>query len=313
MGVVRVDLKAYADSVSEFSSDNSALEDGLQSTVRLRFVVFTNSIHAAYDDWIVNASGPNEQGQFTKILPTGTKGLEPNVPVGDSVDYPRWILTGKEVTKLGNMYYQVDCTWSRIPGAKTDPTYQVNGIRIEEPAYYDIENKPILNSAGQIFDPPLVKTYYDQEILVSFTMQKIDAPLLESFRGKVNENSVTLKGIEMTYPARSLMVAEIQYSNTWQANYGQAGVTNDSWRIDVRFQARRDKFITKVLNQGWNTKNPTTDELTTIVDRHGERLQQQSMLDTNGQKLEDGADPVFLDFKLEPEADFTNLLKLFQT
>ena len=130
MGIVRVDLKAAFDSVTEVSSDDSALFNGLQSTVRLRFVVISDQIYPAYHDFVINANGVNEAGEEIKIMPTGSRALEPNVPVGDSLDYPRWILTNKEITKLGNLYYQVDCTWSYIPDLRTTATYQINGIRV---------------------------------------------------------------------------------------------------------------------------------------------------------------------------------------
>ena len=307
MGVARVDLKAYADSESIY-----IVEDGSGRTngqARLRFLVQTSSIQPI-DDSIRNASGQNENGDHVEILPLHSKGSEPNVPCGSNED-PKWILSHKETTKLGPLLYQVDCTWSKIAELDTLPTYQVNGVRVEETAYYDAENKPILNSAGEIFDPPLIKTYYDTEILVSFSTAAASLADLLSYQGKVNSNAVTFGNIHLTCPAGTLLVAEIMFRDSWLTNVSDWGIQDGYYSIDIRFIYRTDGFVTKVLDQGWNTKN-SNDELTTITDEYGERLQQQSKLDGNGGLLEENQEPVFLDFKLTESTDFSSLIGYFQ-
>ena len=168
MAVKRVDLLAGYDSESLNWSEDAAREDRTVGTARYRYAVHVDRIQEIDDD-IRNASGPsgeNGENGIVTIYELGTTAQEPNV-IYTGKD-PQWILSSKEVSKIGNLYYQVDCTWTRLAAPDTSPTYTVNGVRVEETAYYDMEDKPIVNSSGAPFDPPLVKTYYDQEILVSF-------------------------------------------------------------------------------------------------------------------------------------------------
>jgi len=297
MAITEVQFLASKESESMSYSSDSSQFDRITGTAKYHWNVHC-SVPQQIDDNIRNGviGGVEHIERIGELYP----------PPGQA-PYPEWIVSDKEVNYIGGSaaIYEVVQTWTKLQVPGTLPIISVNGRRYLENAYVDIDRKPIVNSAKQPFTPALQREYHDMEIVASFNRWGIDVGMLESLRGKVNEGNIVIPGIPFTFTPRQLKIDEISYSNVYTAWQGY-------WSITVRFCARGDKYISKVIDQGYYTNRTNyngAEEKQIILDKYGEPVQTPQLLDGNGDLLEDIENPVILEFKIEPEADFSGLIQ----
>jgi len=299
MAVTNVQFLASKESESMSYSSDSSQFDRITGTAKYHYAVHCDG-PMPIDDAIRNGV----IGGVNHIEPIGTLHPAP----GQGAPYPEWICSDKEVSyhEGSATIYDVVQTWSKLQVPNTLPIISVNGRRYTENAYVDIEQKPIVNSAKQPFTPALQREYHDMEIVATFNRWGIDVGMMETLRGKVNDGNVVIPGIPFTFTARQLKIDEISYSNVYTAWQGY-------WAVSIRFCARADKYITKVIDQGYYTnKADYQGEYTKqiILDKYGEPIQTPQLLDGNGDILppENIDTPIILEFKIEQEASFEGLI-----
>ncbi len=213
------------------------------------------------------------------------------------------------------------------------------GLR-SEPIDRDIDGNPIINSAGDPFDPPVQTDFTTLAFRIIRTESApFNAAKALSFMGCVNDGSCTIAG--MTFTDGQLLCKVIGPI---------AEVTSKSTRIDIGydFEAHQEGWDARVLDQGfrsfssntggtaggrgggpseiYNPPDPTKPNsinpvqistpvrlngkgkpiLAAFQDRYGDPLI-EGTAEPAGAKLEKTADAVFLIWKIRPRANFNNL------
>lgn len=156
----------------------------------------------------------------------------------------------------------------------------------------------LVNSAGQAFDPSVEKTYYDEQITVSYN--STTPPDFSSLRGCTNSSSVsfTISGVSRTFATNQLLLKEYSLSTTATLNDMSTAV----WSVSATLIGRTDTFTRHILDQGYYTLDDSGD-LVAIKDKYGENLASPARLDGTGNKLGDDAAPVYINFNIEDQAD----------
>jgi hypothetical protein len=163
-------------------------------------------------------------------------------------------------------------------------------VRIKRPLTVDNAGEPIVNSAGDPFDPPLE---YEQVNLIFTVVKNRATHDAEALRGYINAiNSATW----LQFPAKSLRCNDI----TATREFENSGFF---WRVTFIFeyQARLWNPL-KVLDAGY--RELFLFEHQRITDQFGAPPSRPVLLDGNGEQLPVGDPPVFLEFNVYDEADF---------
>jgi len=252
--------------------------------------------------WIYNVYTDVNQELDTEIFSATDGTTEGTIPVTGSYS-GGYFLTDKAGKWVGPCIWEVTCNWTYPTSPFGVPIYRISGVQWQQPASYDKDNKAIVNSAGQPFDNPPSKTYYDEEVNVSFLLNPsggLDISTLRNYRGKVNSTTCTLSGNNTAYAARQLKVDSVDLDTVIVGGYA-------FWQVCIRFLSRVDTFQDVLLDHGFATKDGSGN-LTIIKDKNGEPLQQPTLLDGAGGKLANGATAHYITFKLESEIDFAPLI-----
>lgn len=168
-----------------------------------------------------------------------------------------------------------------------------------EPVDRDKDDNPITNSAGELFDPPITKDCRDLVIRARRYQSSFDKPQASAFEGSVN--SQTIWGYAPGKVKCNVYTGrEVRFAGLWM------------YEVTFEFQVREDGWKRRILDQGFREKtgvDETTDEplYAAIKDTSGVPLSSPTMLDGAGVILADTAPPVFLEFDLITENDFTIL------
>jgi hypothetical protein len=198
-------------------------------------------------------------------------------------------------------------------------TISIDGQEYSQDAYQDKDAHPVTNSAGEKFDPTLKRVYNDEVISVKY--KTLSPPDLSNYRGYVNGSSVsfTIQGYSKSFAARQLKLKNGRTNTTYVD--GTSG-NNAVWDVDLVFEARKDKFIDQVIDEGYYQRTVATaspnlcggggggapaGKLVEITDEFQRHLSSPALLDGHGQQLSTGAGAVYLCFPMEPEADFSSL------
>lgn len=182
----------------------------------------------------------------------------------------------------------------------------IGGVKFTQTAYRDKDNTPINNTAGQAFDPSVPKTFYDEAITISYKTTEADSAVFAGLRGKVNSGDVTftVSGMERTFTARQLLCDEV----TMKTALTLGDNTTPVWDVQINLIARQDTFVFHVLNCGYYQIDPNgSGKLVVMKDVYGDNLNAPGNLDNGGAQQDPATPPVYLEFKVEAEADFTDL------
>ncbi len=119
--------------------------------------------------------------------------------------------------------------------SKWDTTISFDGVPITETIFFDNDNDPIVNSAGQNFSQQPSKTNYDGSIKVSFKSKTFDEITCEGLRGNINSQPITLAigalGYTRTFPAETLRLQNFSASPVVQI--GPTGRNLSHWQVSL--------------------------------------------------------------------------------
>ncbi len=174
------------------------------------------------------------------------------------------------------------------------PTYSVSHEKVQEVVEYDYNGDPILNSAGDPFDPPPMREVSYPVLTIKKNMVSFTYTMLEQYQDAVN--SATWRGFE---PGK----VKIDGIN-WESAF-ENGITY--WVVTFVFKVRYKGWRLRLLDTGFNeliaaeTDRPAYKRR--IKDKDGAYPNEPQLLNGDGQRL--GADeaPVFL----EPKQIFREL------
>ncbi len=179
-----------------------------------------------------------------------------------------------------------ELSWSFAPYSRiTDQAYDSNG---------DL-TVPIVNTAGDAFDPP---TEIDDPRPVLTVVVNLPYPdgfdPLRAYEYRNAVNGDTFFNVPPGYVKAAPPVATRMY-------HPECGFY---WKVTYEFHFNPDGWVRTLLNQGTRQLNAAGDGYESIVTETGQLATDPVPLDTDGVALAAGADPVFLDFIVYPIKDF---------
>jgi hypothetical protein len=207
--------------------------------------------------------------------------------------------------------FEIQCEFQRKFKQQPQDTPQkwatdinISGVKFTQTTYVDKDGKPVQNSAGQAYDPGAERTFYDEAISISYNTLKEESAALALLRGKVNSGncSFNVKGCQRSFTARQLLLDDATISTSYVASDS----TSPVYKVAMNFVARQDTFINHILDQGYFSLDAGTGKLVACKDLYGDHLSAPIRLDGSGNVLAPGANPVYKDYKIEGEVDFTS-------
>lgn len=146
-----------------------------------------------------------------------------------------------------------------------DPVeFSCRGVEVTYPMHVDADGTPVINTAGDSFDPPPNGLTYDEENVVVRSQTTIDPELISSYRGAVNADEFTIimqDGTSRTFAAKSCRMGNITYQlatrngiTYWKVSYPilWREPTDDNgyepWRIGVLNEGYRELVGTSLVD-----------------------------------------------------------------
>lgn len=226
----------------KYDPDKDTYEERLTQT----YVAVSNTVAAtAYSASL--ASGPTTPGGSTTLA---VPSLGDTVSISGIDGY--WdvvhILPKRSADSPFKFEIQVEFYRKTSPedGDKWSKQLSITGQAYTQNAQYDKDGNGVWNSAGDMFDPELPETFYDE--VISYSYRTISPPDLSAYRGKVNSDTVsfTISGISRSFSARQMKLENGEISTTITSD-GQTPV----WDVKITFITRvSDQFINYVLDAG---------------------------------------------------------------
>ena len=172
------------------------------------------------------------------------------------------------------------------------------GERTEKATSKDKSGGPIVNSAGDPFDPPIVID--DSRSTMTVTRNELvsafDLTLAESYRDKIN-NEIWNGFDALTVKCGIISTSEPQYDSNARVYY---------YTVTYPFMIDRKGWLKNILDAGCNEIDSGTGLAKPIMNQ-GQQVSDPVPLDGSGVRNAPGADPVFTDFDVYEEADFAGL------
>lgn len=161
----------------------------------------------------------------------------------------------------------------------------------------DEDGTAVLNSASDPFEEAAER---DDSRTICTTVRnepRFDPQIAEDYRDHLNQDPFA------GFAARCVKLSKIDSELKYDSDAG----TEDGYYNEVTyfFEFNKDGWDLKPLDQGYATLNGGAK--TAILDTTGQPLTKPQLLDGSGNRLADGADPVFLTFKRYTTADFAAL------
>lgn len=183
--------------------------------------------------------------------------------------------------------------WARDP-LERQPQISWEYRETQEPLNEDIEGNPIVNSAGDPFDPPLLQDFLQPILKLTRNEANFDPALAYIYRGKVN--ATTFFGADPGY----VKVGPITPQRVFNQDIGWY------WTVSYEFIFNEKTWTTRVYNVGYRHLDPDDDtKKIEITDRYGQKISSPWPLDEDGQPLPQGSDPVILEFETAEKIDFS--------
>lgn len=168
-----------------------------------------------------------------------------------------------------------------------------------EPVDQDRNGDAIVNSAGELFDPPITKDQHDLIIHIKRYQYSFDPVQASQFEGSVNSANFLgyAPGLVKCNVYRG---KQLRLSGLWV------------WEVIFEFEVREDGWQKRILDQGFRTHTGTDDDTgvplyAAIKDTSGVPLSAPTLLNGDGGLNPDTSPPVFHQFELENQYDFSVL------
>jgi hypothetical protein len=181
-----------------------------------------------------------------------------------------------------------------------DPVIEWGGVSISEAIDKDKDGKAITNSSLETFDPPVVEDIYDLSLYYTRNVPAFDPVFYAEYYNSVNSdiflgfqpNHVKCKNITSR---RQRSAYDFYYVVTIELIFRLR--TADPF--DVGYRRR-------ILDQGFRAKNDD-GVFVQITDDNGAVLSEPTLLDGQGNILDEEANPVFLEFNTVDSLPFSAL------
>lgn len=170
--------------------------------------------------------------------------------------------------------------------------YSFSSVRTQEILEFDLDGNKVVNSANYPFDPP-VRTEMSHSQLVVTKNMPITTVVASWIRTYVNSiNKTAFRG----YPAKTLKLSDISATSENENNIW-------FWAMTFTFEEKIGGWNpVKILDAGWY--DSTGKEIRTNL---GNTPGTVPLLNGSGSKLAGGSTPVFEEFTVYYETEFSNL------
>lgn len=202
-------------------------------------------------------------------------------------------------------HYDVFCHYSSAEGGwHVHPTHEKaiprwNVIATEEPVDFDIYGAPIVNSAGEAPDPPLLETFYDMVLTVERNESDYDPIAAHPWHGAVNTDlflgfaAGTAKCVR--YTADLVRNVYTYYQVSYEFHFRV---------LPVAWQRR-------LLDRGFRELTGTDDDgrpvYTNATDAAGKTISEPILLDGAGRKLTTDGAAVYKNWETKIKLPFADL------
>ena len=171
------------------------------------------------------------------------------------------------------------------------------GIPQNEPIDRTIDDKPIVNSSGEPFDPPIMETKYDIGIRIRRVEKDFHAENMVLLLNTYNRDSF------LGFPAETVLLEDFSAKKAYK------GLVSVYWIVEYTFRFRLDGWKKRrILDQGFRVKsgnNVLPDSgAKMIVDSAGNFIAEPAMLNGSGQL---SSSPCWLEFTTKDGANFDAL------
>ena len=183
----------------------------------------------------------------------------------------------------------------------SDPTYITwDTEQFQKPATQDKDGKGVVNSAGDPFIPP--EQMDDSRRIVTVQKNLANVPTwILSYQDAVNSDAFTIDG-------RSIAIGEAKMQ---RVSVGPPEIRNGTTFRQVTFviALRRDGWAYKLLDQGFNEKDPTSATARKPIYLKGQLPSSPVLLDGAGKAQTDPktANAVYLTFNVYKQQPFSSL------
>lgn len=291
----------------------------VQATLRWSDVSLSYGVSATLS-WDVNAD--NEAQALSAV----------NVSVGSTHPKDSNLIASAPVVRTngGPKVFIVTVSYAKAGDSQAQdpdkPSVQWSRNVTREQVDRDAEGNPILNSAGDPFDPPPERDFGERSFSIFRQESVYDLDLAERFEDTVNDGTVTFLG---KYTFRDGQLKLDSYLPVSRFPFDAVRV-----EMEYRFSFRRDGWDYRIIDQGRNGFYSKDGDITKapIYAGDGTQISSDTLLDGGGSPLDDtlrvgktGGNPVsatnppvgatvergdaaaFLKYKRYPRRDFRGL------
>lgn len=217
----------------------------------------------------------------------------------------------------GHWFYEVSVKFetqaqeAAPPGGGSPPAestwsveMSVDSMDYTEPAYVDLDDETIQNSAKRPYENGVEQEFADESVTYTFKTTKYSyVTSLRNYLKKINVSDITLPIYSIQCTADTLKL----HKATWGAVYEGGSYY---YKVTMEFHiAIGHTWLDRVVDMGveeWIDTEEWSD-WRPIRNAEGEKITTPTYLNGMGQKLESG-DAQFKTYRLRHRADFTNLL-----
>jgi hypothetical protein len=178
----------------------------------------------------------------------------------------------------------------------------IDGLPYEENVNKDLDNKPLLNKAKEPYPEGVVKTFYDEEIALTFRTNVVDPSVTAARRGRINNDSITMNihGYVRTFDEFTLKLSKARQRTV-------VGTADEPyWQTEYVLHYREAGWQPNIVERGYHYLNDDGDPVPE-EDANGVDTGAPVYLDADGKKLADGADVVLTQFRIFEDIDFSPL------
>lgn len=174
------------------------------------------------------------------------------------------------------------------------------GEQFQEVVVFDKNSKAVLNSAGDPFDPPVMRDRTRRTVDIRFNAAVVPTWILD-YEDAVNSSAILIDNFPVAAKAAKcgpVSVGPVKERNDIQYR-----------EVSVTIHLNKDLWTVQVLDQGFREKDTTDPLLRNNIRNDGDSAEPivPVLLDGNGEALDDPSlsNAVFLSFDVYPEVDFT--------
>lgn len=291
------------------SSGSSRGQGGV--TFRRRWNVVTDDAQTAC--YVAETAQDPSTGEKIPAVGTPLTFTSGGVPVVDNTRIVDNISTTPDDDNP--MVVRVDVNYKNITGSggtpPTDPTVnpldaepEISGSFTEQEVeqFLDINGDPIQNSAGEVFDPPVMETLVDPVVTITRNEAKTSLAAIiakqRTYTNKVNAD-------EWQGQPKNTVRIDMTYTAGFENNV-------EFWRVAYQMTMRDPDWKRRLIDHGFQKLVPSqpggsADTIEEITDPNGNQRNSPVNLDGNGMELTVGNDPVILEFVTKEAVPFAPL------